>query len=280
MGENQFKTRLAKEFTHLIEKKDLDGFRVHLGDRYDLWQETAAEAAFEEIVRVISNHDKPLLFKEWADMLTACLDNGVHIDHFCDYSTPLGWAAGGSNYELAKFLIDKGADPDPPSPEMPDGQMMMEAYTPPLHRAIYAECDELVYLLLESGADVNALDLDNISALLVACRSGRVEVVGWLLQRGADLSAKDMDNNNALQYCMMGIDNQSADTTVEILRMLARHGVDPDHVDALDLSGWDMARLTRDYCTLAISQGLSERQASEIEAETAQVALIAPRPRI
>ena len=60
---------------------------------------------------------------------------------------------------------------------------------------------EIVRLLVEHGADVNAQDNDGYTALLVAAMLGDVEVVRLLVEHGADVNAQDNDGRTALTYC-------------------------------------------------------------------------------
>ena len=57
---------------------------------------------------------------------------------------------------------------------------------------------EVMKLLLEEGADVNAKEGRGISVLMSASTRGRAEVVKLLLKKGADVNAKNDDNLTAL----------------------------------------------------------------------------------
>ena len=57
---------------------------------------------------------------------------------------------------------------------------------------------ETVALLLEKGADVNAMDNDGITALMWTTKYGRTEIVKILLERGADVLAVDQYGDTAL----------------------------------------------------------------------------------
>lgn len=79
---------------------------------------------------------------------------------------------------------------------------------------------DAVELLIDEGADVNARNGDNATALNVACLFGQTETVQQLLESGADVNAETDDGTRP-------IDVVDADwkTTLEIARAL---GVDAD----------------------------------------------------
>lgn len=54
------------------------------------------------------------------------------------------------------------------------------------------------------GANVNLLDRNSLSPLMIASRNGHFEMVKFLLQSGARINQKDRFNLTALSYaCMM-----------------------------------------------------------------------------
>lgn len=56
------------------------------------------------------------------------------------------------------------------------------------------------YSILKGGADINARNNSNQTALYVAIDTGRKEIAKWLIENGADVNAKDKDGNTALDY--------------------------------------------------------------------------------
>jgi palmitoyltransferase len=64
----------------------------------------------------------------------------------------------------------------------------------PLHYACYKGHKNVVDLLIDLGADVNAVDCENKSVLFYACVGGDVHIVKKLLIYGADKTIKDDDN--------------------------------------------------------------------------------------
>lgn len=95
--------------------------------------------------------------------------------------SPLGVACAAGNWRLAKFLLERGAKPEPAG-----GQ-------PALLAAAGTEEDDAagVQLLLKQKAKVDARDMHGRSALHEAALAGHAEIVEVLLAAGADPAATD-----------------------------------------------------------------------------------------
>ena len=74
-----------------------------------------------------------------------------------------------------------------------------EAGAGPLHWAVKHDREELVRILVDLGADMEAVDADSETPLLYACREGRAGMVGLLAdQCGADLAAVGLGGQTGL----------------------------------------------------------------------------------
>jgi ankyrin repeat protein len=60
-----------------------------------------------------------------------------------------------------------------------------------LHHAALSGCDEILTILLNSGADVNARDRDGFTALFLASMNGHRKCLSTLMAAGADPSIRD-----------------------------------------------------------------------------------------
>ena len=166
---------------------------------------------------------------------------------YCYCETPLEVAVQMNSYEIAELLILAGAD-------------VNVAYGPalwtPLHVATYSgKCDMMSMLiecganieaqdiqgatplfkaygnglemLLEEGANVHAVNHMGITPLMMAACACKVDVVKMLLSYEADVDTKDNRGFESLAYAVRAAD-------VKIVEMLLAHNAD---VDAKDNQG-------------------------------------------
>lgn len=107
--------------------------------------------------------------------------------HSEDGFTPLSLAAFFNQTEIAKLLIDEGANPN------------LHAKNPAkvnaLHAAIAKENYELCTLFIKKGVDVNAVQTQNVTALHSAVHRGNLNLTKLLVENGASIDLK-MDNGD------------------------------------------------------------------------------------
>jgi ankyrin repeat protein len=106
------------------------------------------------------------------------------------------------SFELAKVLLDHGADFNACSGNLP-----------------------VVQLLLSRGASVNAKDWRSKTALFLACEKSYCTIAETLLAAGASAT-----NQLLLHAVLRG--KHSADAKLELLRLLLQHGADVNELDA------------------------------------------------
>jgi ankyrin repeat protein len=98
-----------------------------------------------------------------------------------------------------------------------------------LTKAAYKGDAGEVELLLKNGANPNERQM-GITALITACNRGHVDVVRILLEKGADVNAKDWEGWTALMAGAAGAahdDNRNKEEKcLEIVRLLIAHGAD------------------------------------------------------
>jgi uncharacterized protein len=74
------------------------------------------------------------------------------------------------------------------------------ARVPPLGTAVFVRSPPLARLLLDAGADVNRQGAGGFTALHSAAQSGDVELVKLLLERGADPGMRASDGTRAVDH--------------------------------------------------------------------------------
>ena len=123
--------------------------------------------------------------------------------------TPLHLACFFNQPAMAEMLIGKGA-----GVESRSSNAMKNT---PLHAAAAGRSRESVRILIEHGADVNAIQEGGWTALHAASQNGDVEMVRLLIAGGAHVHARAANNQNALDLAL----TKGHQAVVEILDVYA-----------------------------------------------------------
>ena len=200
-----------KAFHELVKKGDLDGVRVALAENPELLDAVndAGQTGFllakyyrqPEIANYLLGLDPKLdVFAKCVAGQTEAVLKEIDADpklletHSSDGSTPLHLAAFFGHPELAKALLNRGADVDARSTNAMKNT--------PLHAAAAGRNVNVMRLLLESGADVNALQHGGWTALHSAAQTGDREMAEVLLTGGADVAARADNSQCALDLAL------------------------------------------------------------------------------
>ena len=159
-----------------------------------------------------------------------------------DGSNALSRAVESGNCELVAELLDAGAPLDAPSTENLSA----------LHLAVWQADAAMVRTLLAHGADPDGLALSGSSGeidapLIPAAMDGSSEVVELLLEAGADADALDGQGRSALAWA--AIVDWGNDRS---LRSLLEHGASPHCIDQDGQSVLDHARRTGKASAIAL----------------------------
>ena len=149
-----------------------------LASRTDLDIFETVAAGRSEAVAAILDRD-PAQAKSWS----------------ADGFTPLHFAAFFGQHAIACELVRRGADVSAVS--------MNPMEVTPLHSAAAAHATEIVRMLVESGAPVNAKQHGGWTALHAAADNGDEEMIKILLQHGADLQAQNDDGKTPVQIAQL-----------------------------------------------------------------------------
>lgn len=114
------------------------------------------------------------------------LVNAYSVDGF----QPLGLAIFFGRPTAAKFLLEHGAEVNSPSHN--------HLQVSPIHSAVASQNVELVRLVLDHGADANALQTGNFTALHGAAQIGSEEMINLLLEHGANPNARTINEQTPL----------------------------------------------------------------------------------
>lgn len=218
--------------------------------------------------------------------------------------SPLGVACASGNWRLARFLIERGAKPEPKGGQPallaaaagdddPAGVQLLlrhkarvdargQRQRSALHVACASGHVEIVGCLLDAGADRNARDEDGLTPLLEAARNAQAAVLARLAQARPDVAAVDARGRNALVLAA------ESDAGPELVRHLIAMGVDPEQRDqdgrraiehALGAGRWpQVAVLDPSYpLPASVAEGLAGGHFEKSPRELLREALVADR---
>jgi ankyrin repeat protein len=140
--------------------------------------------------------------------------------------TPLMRAAGANCVECVRLLLAHGSDVNAVSNEarVVKAGLQEHGRLTPLLMAVEWGNQELIRLLLDKGASLEARDSRGLTALMLAVTNERQDVqsVRLLLDRGAAGEVRASDNQSALSW------GRKWGRKTEIVRLLEEHGGRPD----------------------------------------------------
>lgn len=99
-----------------------------------------------------------------------------------DGFTPLGLACYFGQYEIARFLILKGADVNMPS------NNGYNVY--PIHSAAAGNYTDIAALLIESGANINVKQQASVTPIHSAAQNGNLDLLILLLENNANINIR------------------------------------------------------------------------------------------
>jgi ankyrin repeat protein len=99
-----------------------------------------------------------------------------------DGFTPLGLACYFGQYEIARYLVTKGADVNLPS------NNGFHVY--PIHSAVAGNYTDIAALLIEADADINVKQQAGATPLHSAAQNGNIDMLILLLEAGAEVNVR------------------------------------------------------------------------------------------
>jgi len=118
------------------------------------------------------------------------LTDGIDVNDVLHGETPLLAAISRDRYAIAQQLIAAGADVNKKS-------LVHKGFTPLMHASRFGR-EKMSMLLLDHGADVDAVDHGGKTALMHAAEAGRKNIIELLLSRGANPLLVDRSGRDAV----------------------------------------------------------------------------------
>jgi len=184
------------------------------------------------------------------ERVRALLDSGTDVNTRDPHGwTPLHCAISQNQVAVARLLVARGADPDAVAED--EGFNRNHVSGTALYRAIAVSHSDLVELLIDGGADINAPDRYGRTPLWSAARRGQSEIVRLLIAKGADANVQGGDN-----YFCEGIPLGAAiaEGHLDAVDALVAGGAD---VNAKGESGWTLLHVAvTSYYSSAVEAAL------------------------
>ncbi|EFA79581.1 Ankyrin repeat-containing protein [Heterostelium album PN500] len=133
-------------------------------------------------------------------------------------NTPLHWACYKKNYDIVKYLISMGGNPNQPNTD--EGQT-------PFHWACIGGDPFIVKYVLNSGGDPFLQDRRGYNSLIHASQYGEMKIVRYLLEKGVGLMSRDQLGQTALHWA-------AYQGHIQLILFLVNKGAE---LDALDTYG-------------------------------------------
>lgn len=177
----------------------------------------------EELFNAVKHNDM--------QSVQSLLKNGVDINVLDEAGqSPLMWATERKNVEMAKFLINKGANVNAVGLRVASGLTALSL-------AAVNGAAPLARLLIERGADIHTAP-GGLPLLNLAAGAGHEEVVKLLLGAGANPKTKDANGMESLTDAVLS-------GNPRVVEILLKAGCDPNQKSKRGLSARDFAKLSK-----------------------------------
>jgi len=221
------------------------------------------EAGADPNAVVSVTNDTPLMLAAKtgvAEAVEVLIEHGADVNTMETWgrTTPLMWASAEGHNEVVALLLDAGADVHARTIFVPpDTTRGFEGTAPrdrqerevgpvqhasgeltSLHLTVRNGHHDTAELLLDAGADVNALVADGKNALGLAIFNGHYELASMLIDRGSDVNQADARNFSPLFWAVDRRNMETApnfpwvvtDDPLPLIKKLLDAGAQPNHV--------------------------------------------------
>jgi prepilin-type processing-associated H-X9-DG protein len=229
LGTEEQMTPLMLAISH--KRKDIEKILIENGSKTDAFCETIRgnKKAVEEFIRddpnVIFEIKGHFTLLHWAaykghmDIAKLLIDEGADVNVLSEYVTPLFWAVRYNRTDMAQLLIDNGADVN----------LRLKGGMTVLH---YAAAPEIARFLIDNGADMNAKSEYGATPLhMIVMKTAHHEALRTIIDYNdviADVKSEEIINKAVQQQ-------------LEVVELLIRNGADPQVKDTYGKTPYDYA---------------------------------------
>lgn len=205
--------------------------------------------------------DTPLMLAARTGVVEAVkilLDNGADVNATESWgrTTPLMWAVAENHTDVVKLLIDRGANIEARTVYVPpgtgrgfEGTLPRERRSEEVGPIVYASGEftpllmatrdgrmESVKILVEAGADVNAIAADGKNGIGLAIFNGSYDIASYLVDQGADVNQADAQRFTPLFWAVERRNMETApnfpwmitEDPLPLINKLLEKGADPN----------------------------------------------------
>ncbi len=200
-GQNEALEKIIAENPGVAEQKTGQGISL---------LQFACYCRNSEAVSILKKRQKKLSLFEAASIgdsdtvKTEIAGNEKLINSFsADGFTALGLASFFGNTNIVHFLLANGANPDLASKN--------DFHVSPIHSACAISNYDIVEILIKSGANVNARQMQGVTPLHSAAHNGQTKIAKLLIESGADINAKTDKGQTPLSMALEKDFKETAD---------------------------------------------------------------------
>jgi len=171
------------------------------------------------------------------------------------------YAAGRADHHVLSWLVERGGQLESKGDEPCSGFQALSSIQP--QAASQEDLLLTAQIILETGEDVNAMQSQLKTPLMLAASNGHYGLVEFLCQNGANLDQKDSQGWTAL---MFGTDTQHG----QVVRFLLEAGSDPNPVSGEGQTAADLAAEQGCDALQRIIEGYSRMKGIHVERSLVQ----------
>ena len=138
------------------------------------------------------------------DILKILIEHGARIKKVRYLQNPVVQTVVTGNLEMAQFFRELGEDYTVVS----DGKNM-------IHLAVMNFQTEMIPFLVESGAEINAVDDQNLTPLLIAIKNDEPEQISVLIANGAEIEKRNSEGQTPIFFAIENFSDSAVQTLID-----------------------------------------------------------------